>query len=289
MAKRGLNQSSVDNLFSVGQKAKKTKKNTDLVRKVDINKVEPDKNQPRFNFDEDALEELSASIKQYGVLQPLLVKKIGDRYSIIAGERRWRASKLAGLKEVPIIVNDGSNEEILEISLIENIQREDLNPIEEALAYRRLKDEFKLKQDEIAEKVNKSRSTITNSLRLLKLDEKVIEMISADMISSGHGRTLLALEDRLKQIEVANKIFDERLSVRETEKLIKIINSGKTTEKVKKQGLSLALKNLQDELVKKFGTKVSIKENAKEGGKLVINYYSNEDLIRIINIIDEDR
>ncbi len=289
MARRGLNQSGVDNLFGDGQKIKKSKKNTDSVRKVDINKVEPDKNQPRFNFDEDALEELSASIKQYGVLQPLLVKKFANRYTIIAGERRWRASKLAGLKEVPIIINDGSNEEILEISLIENIQREDLNPIEEALAYRRLKDEFNLKQDEIAEKVNKSRSTITNSLRLLKLDDKVIEMISADMISSGHGRTLLGLDDSSKQLEVANRIFDERLSVRETEKLIKNINSGKSTKKAEKSELSLALKNLQDELVKKFGTKVSIKENSKDGGKLVINYYSNEDLVRIINIIGEER
>ncbi len=288
--KRGLSSAGVDALFSKPLKGEKTKvdipENATIVQRVDINRVEPDRTQPRFNFDEDALEELSLSIKQYGVLQPLLVKKDGDRFIIIAGERRWRASKLAGLKEIPVIENDGDAERILEISLIENIQREDLNIIEEARAYKRLQDEFGLKQDEIAEKVNKSRSAITNSLRLLKLNKKVIDMIINDMISSGHGRALLAIENENKQLELANKIFDERLSVRETEKLIKSENNPKVENKEK--NLSRALEDLQNQLIKRLSTKVSIKENKKEGGKLIIDYYSDEDLIRIVNLIEED-
>ncbi len=292
MAKnRGLSSAGVDALFSKPLKREKVKneipENATIVQKVDINMVEPDKSQPRFNFDEDALEELGLSIKQYGVLQPLLVKRDGERFIIIAGERRWRASKLAGLKEIPVIENDGDAERILEISLIENIQREDLNIIEEARAYKRLQDEFNLKQDEIAEKVNKSRSAITNSLRLLKLNKKVIDMIINDMISSGHGRALLAIENEDKQLELANKIFDERLSVRETEKLIKSENNPK--EEVKEKNLSRALEDLQNQLIKKLSTKVSIKENKKSGGKLVIDYYSEEDLIRIVNLIEEGK
>ncbi len=285
--KRGLSSAGVNALFSkpINEVEKKEKAGT-IVKQVDINKVEPDKSQPRFNFDEDALEDLSLSIKQYGVLQPLLVKKTGDRYTIIAGERRWRASKIAGLNEIPVIENDADAERILEISLIENIQREDLNIIEEARAYKRLQEEFHLKQDEIAEKVNKSRSAITNSLRLLKLNKKVIDMIIDDMISSGHGRALLAIEDEEKQIELASKIFDERLSVRDTEKLVKNIN--KPVEPKKEKELSKALIDLQDHLIKMLATKVSIKENKNEGGKLVIDYYSNEDLIRIVNIMGEE-
>ncbi len=287
--KKGLSGKGVDALFSKPAH-KISEKNIDenkaIVKVVDINMVEPDKTQPRFNFNEDALEELSQSIKQYGILQPLLVKKNQDRYIIIAGERRWRASKIAGLKEIPVIENDADAEKILEISLIENIQREDLNIIEEARAYKRLQEEFNLKQDEIAEKVNKSRSAITNSLRLLKLNKKVIDMIIDDMISSGHGRTLLALDDEEKQVEIANKIFDERLSVRDTEKLIKNINKPKEISKEKV--LSKAVEDLQNQLIKKLATKVSIKENTKNGGKLVIDYYSNEDLIRIVNIIGEE-
>ena len=190
-------------------------------RTVRISKVEPNRSQPRKKFDEDALIELSESIKQYGVLQPLLVSDKKDYYEIIAGERRWRAAKMAGLKEIPVIVKEFSDEEVVEISLIENIQREDLNPIEEAQAYKRLLEEFSLKQDEIADKVSKSRTAVTNSLRLLKLDEKVQQMLTDDMISAGHARALLALPTGELQVKTAQKIFDEKLNVRETEKLVR--------------------------------------------------------------------
>lgn len=193
-----------------------------------INEVEPNRDQPRKNFDEDALLELSDSIKQFGVLQPLLVRKRKDYYEIIAGERRWRAAKLAGVKEVPVIVKEYTDQEILEIGLIENIQRENLNPIEEAIAFKRLLEEFNLKQDEVAERVSKSRTAVTNSMRLLKLSDKVQQMIIDDMISTGHARALLAIDDPELQYTLANKIFDEKLSVRETEKLVKEIKNPKT-------------------------------------------------------------
>lgn len=194
---------------------------------VSINKVEPNREQPRKNFDEDALLELSESIKQFGVLQPLLVQDKKDYYEIIAGERRWRAAKLAGLKEVPVIIKDLTEQEVVEISLIENIQRENLNPIEEAFAYKRLLTEFNLKQDEVAERVSKSRTAVTNSMRLLKLNEKVQQMVIDDMITTGHARTLLGIDDSEKQYATAQKIFDEKLSVRETEKLVKKIQQEK--------------------------------------------------------------
>ena len=198
---------------------------------VKINKVEPNREQPRKDFDEDALMELADSIKQFGVLQPILVQKKKDYYEIIAGERRWRAAKLAGLKEVPIIVKEFTEQEIVEISLIENIQRENLNPIEEAMAYKRLLKEFNLKQDEVAERVSKSRTAVTNSMRLLKLNDRVQQMIIDDMISTGHARALLAIEDEEQQYMLANKIFDEKLSVRETEKLVKALKNPKKEEK----------------------------------------------------------
>ena len=191
------------------------------VQVMKINEVEPNRDQPRKNFDEDALLELSDSIKQFGVLQPLLVRKRKDYYEIIAGERRWRAAKLAGVKEVPVIEKEYTDQEILEIGLIENIQRENLNPIEEAIAYKRLLEEFNLKQDEVAERVSKSRTAVTNSMRLLKLSDKVQQMIIDDMISTGHARALLAIDDPELQYTLANKIFDEKLSLRETEKLVK--------------------------------------------------------------------
>lgn len=204
---------------------------------VNINKVEPNREQPRKNFDEDALLELAESIKQFGVLQPLLVQQKDDYYEIIAGERRWRAAKLANLKEVPVIIKKLTEQEVVEISLIENIQRENLNPIEEAIAYKRLLTEFNLKQDEVAERVSKSRTAVTNSMRLLKLNEKVQQMVIDDMISTGHARALLGLNDLEKQYTVAQQIFDEKLSVRETEKLVKKIQQEKNqkdTEKNKK-------------------------------------------------------
>ena len=202
---------------------------------MDINKVEPNREQPRKNFDEDALLELSESIKQFGVLQPLLVQDKKGYYEIIAGERRWRAAKMAGLKEVPVIIKDLTEQEIVEISLIENIQRENLNPIEEAIAYKRLLTEFNLKQDEVAERVSKSRTAVTNSMRLLKLNEKVQQMVIDDMITTGHARALLGIENQEKQFQVAQKIFDEKLSVRETEKLVKKIQQEKEESKPKKE------------------------------------------------------
>ena len=188
---------------------------------VKINQVEPNREQPRKEFDEDSLMELADSIKQFGILQPLLVQKRKDYYEIIAGERRWRAAKIAGIKEVPIIVKEYTDQEIVEISLIENIQRENLNPIEEAMAYKRLLEEFDLKQDEVAERVSMSRTAVTNSMRLLKLSARVQQMIVDDMISTGHARALLALDDEEQQYQLANRIFDEKLSVRETEKIVK--------------------------------------------------------------------
>ena len=196
--------------------AKKEAEEKAGVQTMKINEVEPNRDQPRKNFDEDALLELSDSIKQFGVLQPLLVRKRKDYYEIIAGERRWRAAKLAGVKEVPVIVKEYTDQEILEIGLIENIQRENLNPIEEAIAFKRLLEEFNLKQDEVAERVSKSRTAVTNSMRLLKLSDKVQQMIIDDMISTGHARALLAIDDPELQYTLANKIFDEKLSVRET-------------------------------------------------------------------------
>lgn len=203
------------------------------VQVMKINEVEPNRDQPRKNFDEDALLELSDSIKQFGVLQPLLVRKRKDYYEIIAGERRWRAAKLAGVKEVPVIEKEYTDQEILEIGLIENIQRENLNPIEEAIAYKRLLEEFNLKQDEVAERVSKSRTAVTNSMRLLKLSDKVQQMIIDDMISTGHARALLAIDDPELQYTLANKIFDEKLSVRETEKLVKEIKNPKKPKEKK--------------------------------------------------------
>lgn len=201
---------------------------------VKISSVEPNVNQPRKQFDEDALLELSESIKQYGVLQPLLVSDKKDYYEIIAGERRWRAAKLAGLKEIPVIVKEFSEQELVEISLIENIQREDLNPVEEAMAYKRLIDEFHLKQDEIAERVGKSRTAVTNAMRLLKLSEKVQQMLIDEMITAGHARAILSIADKEKQESIAMKIFDEKLSVRETEALVKrMLEPPKTAKKSK--------------------------------------------------------
>ncbi len=247
--------------------------------------IEPNKEQPRKNFNEDALMELSDSIKQFGVIQPLLLQKKDGYYEIIAGERRWRAAKLAGVKEVPAIIKDYSEEEIVEIALIENIQREDLNPIEEALAYRRLIKEYNLKQDVVAEKVSKSRTSITNSMRLLKLADEVQQMVIDEMISSGHARTLLGLEDKELQVKVANMIFDENLSVRETEKLVKqMLNPVQKKEKEEYKD-EFIYENLTDKMKSVFGSKVSISRKQKDKGKIEIEYYSTEDLERIVDLI----
>lgn len=254
---------------------------------VKINKVEPNRDQPRKDFDEDALMELADSIKQFGVLQPILVQKKKDYYEIIAGERRWRAAKLAGLKEVPIIVKEFTEQEIVEISLIENIQRESLNPIEEAHAYKRLMEEFHLRQDEIAERVSKSRTAVTNSMRLLKLDDRVQQMVVDEMLTTGHVRTLLALEDKELQYNTAMKIFDEKLSVRETERLVKEILNPKV-KKEKKVNLEeeAIYEGLEEKIKSIIGTKVSIHRGAKHKGKIEIEYYSQEELERIMDLFE---
>lgn len=253
---------------------------------VKIGKVEPNREQPRKNFDEDTLLELSESLKQYGVLQPLLVQDKKDYYEIIAGERRWRAAKLAGLKEVPVIIKKLTDQEIVEISLIENIQRENLNPIEEALAYKRLLEEFSLKQDEVAERVSKSRTAVTNSMRLLKLDDRVQQMVIDELISTGHARTLLGITDNEQQYSLAQQIFDEKLSVRETEKLIKKIQNPKV-ETTKVQGdnsMTVFYEDIEQKLKNIMGTKVSINHKDNKKGKIEIEYYSNDELERIVEL-----
>lgn len=256
---------------------------------MNINKVEPNREQPRKNFDEDALLELAESIKQFGVLQPLLVQDKKSYYEIIAGERRWRAAKLAGLKEVPVIIKNLTDQEIVEISLIENIQREDLNPIEEAIAYKRLLTEFNLKQDEVAERVSKSRTAVTNSMRLLKLDERVQQMVIDDLITTGHARALLGIDDVEKQYAVAQKIFDEKLSVRETEKLVKKLQKEKDSTPEKESKLDPTVEAIYHDLEEKMksvlGTKVSIHQKDEKKGKIEIEYYSPEELDRIIDMI----
>lgn len=250
-----------------------------------INMVEPNRDQPRKNFEEDALLELADSIKQMGVLQPLLVRKRNDYYEIIAGERRWRAAKIAGLKEVPVIIKDYTEQEIVEIGLIENIQRENLNPIEEAMAYKKLLEEFHLKQDEVAERVSKSRTAVTNSMRLLKLNEKVQQMIIDDMITTGHARALLAIDDQEQQYILANKIFDEKLSVRETEKLIKDIKNPKKPKIKKPVENAFLYDDLANKMKEVMGTKVNISTKGNGKGKIEIEYYSDKELERMFDMI----
>ena len=256
---------------------------------MNINKVEPNREQPRKKFDEDALLELSESIKQFGVLQPLLVTERDDYYEIIAGERRWRAAKLAGVKEVPVIIKKLTEKEIMIISLLENIQREDLNPIEEAQGYKRLIEEFNLKQDEVAEQVSKSRTAVTNAMRLLKLSDKVQQMLIDEMLTTGHARALLAIEDHDKQYEIAQRIFDEKLSVRDTEKLMKNLQNEKAdssalTNKIDPQ-LRAIYNDLEEQMKALIGTKVFINPKDDKKGKIEIEYYSQDELDRIIDLI----
>lgn len=252
---------------------------------VKINEVEPNKNQPRRTFDEDALLELAESIKQHGVIQPLIVKKRDKYYEIIAGERRWRAAKMAGLKEIPIVIKDLSDQEIMEVALIENIQREDLNPIEEAQAYQRLIKEYNYKQDELAERVSKSRVAVTNSMRLLKLDERVQKMIIDDMISAGHARALLAITDSEKQYTIAMKVFDEKLSVRETEKLIKNLDKQVKPKVNTTPENDFIYRDIENKLKESMGTKVIIHNKDNNKGKIEIEYYSQDDFERIVDIL----
>ena len=293
-ARRGGLGKGLDSLISPGlpskaeAKEKKAKPEIKVVEKVvekpiemklKISDIEPNREQPRKSFDEDGLIELSESIKQFGILQPILVQKKDDYYEIIAGERRWRAAKLAGVKEVPVIIKDFTEQEVVEISLIENIQRESLNPIEEAHAYKR--------QDEIAERVSKSRTAVTNSMRLLKLDDRVQQMVVDEMLTTGHVRTLLALEDKELQYNTAMKIFDEKLSVRETERLVKEILNPKV-KKEKKVNLEeeAIYEGLEEKIKSIIGTKVSIHRGAKHKGKIEIEYYSQEELERIMDLFE---
>lgn len=263
----------------------------DKVFMVKLSQVEPNRKQPRKQFDEDALLELAESIKQFGVLQPLLVQKKDDYYEIIAGERRWRASKLAGVKEIPVIVKNFSEQEAVEISLIENIQRENLNPIEEAAAYKRLMEEFHLKQDTIAERVAKSRTAVTNSMRLLKLDERVQQMLIDEMLTTGHARALLSIENKELQYSTAVKVFDEKLSVRETEKLVKeVLNPAKKEKPQEKDRTQdLIYEQLEEKIKGIIGSKVAIHRKTKDKGKIEISYFSQEELERIVELLETIR
>lgn len=287
--KGGLGK-GLDSLIAdkVGTSNEKTDAKNEVM--VNINKVEPNKEQPRKNFDEDALLELSESIKQFGVLQPLLVVDRKDYYEIIAGERRWRAAKMAGLKKVPVIIKDLTEQEIVEISLIENIQRENLNPIEEAIAYKRLLNEFNLKQDEVAERVSKSRTAVTNSMRLLKLCDKVQQMVIDDMISTGHARALLGITDEEKQYTLAQKIFDEKISVRDTEKLVKKMQKQKNASakevNPEKKKLDAVYQEAEEKMKTILGTKVIINQKDSMKGKIEIEYYSPDELTRIYELIE---
>ena len=252
---------------------------------VKLSKVEPNREQPRKNFDEDSLQELAESLKQFGMLQPILVQNRGDYYEIIAGERRWRAAKIAGLKEVPVIVRELTDQEIVEISLIENIQREDLNPIEEAQAYKRLLTEFHLKQDEVAERVSKSRTAVTNSMRLLKLCDEVQKMVVDDMISTGHARALISIEDPEEQYLIAQKIFDEKLSVREVEKLVKDLHKPPKPPKEENKTLQAIYQEISERLKQSLSTKVYVSAKQNGAGKIEIEFYNHEDLERLLERI----
>ena len=258
---------------------------------VKVTAIEPNREQPRKDFNEEAMEELAESMKVYGVLQPLLVQKKGDYYEIIAGERRWRAAKLAGLKEVPVVIREYTKQQTMEIALIENVQREDLNPIEEAKAYQRLIQEFELKQEEIAARVGKNRVTITNSMRLLKLDERVQDLLIQNQITGGHARALLSVEDGQLQYELAGKIIAENLSVRETEKLVKSLSKKKNPKekKVEDESLTLIFHDLEERMKSAMGTKVSINRKDKNKGRLEIEYYSESELERIVELIESIR
>ena len=292
--KRGLGK-GLDAMIPIQEKPVSEKAATEKeegkepVSMVRITQVEPNREQPRKNFDEDALQELADSIKQFGLLQPILVQDRKTYYEIIAGERRWRAAKMAGLKEVPVIIRSYTEQEIVEISLIENIQRENLNPIEEAQAYKRLLTEFHLKQDEVAERVSKSRTAVTNSMRLLKLCDEVQQMIIDEMLSTGHARALISIEDPEQQYTIAQKIFDEKLSVRDVEKLVKNLNK---PEKPKKEdpddtGLEIIYQDVAEKLKQSLGTKVEIASKGKGAGKIEIEFYNHDDLDRIVDLLSK--
>ena len=291
MAARGLGKgldALIPSAAAQPQTKEKKEKETSVEKPdsfVDINKVEPNREQPRKHFDEDALLELSESIKQFGLLQPILVQDRDTYYEIIAGERRWRAAKLAGLKEVPVIIRKYSEQEIVEISLIENIQREDLNAIEEAQAYKRLMTEFNLKQDEIAERVSKSRTAVTNSMRLLKLCDEVQQMIISDMISTGHARAIISIENPEEQYNLAQKIFDEKMSVREVEKYIKNLNKPEKPKKKENKSLEIIYQEKEEVLKQALATKVSVVGKGNGSGKIEIEFFSHDDFDRLMEML----
>ncbi|MBQ7795280.1 MAG: ParB/RepB/Spo0J family partition protein [Lachnospiraceae bacterium] len=257
-------------------------------QKLKVSLIEPNSTQPRKKFDEEELKELADSIKEYGILQPLLVQKKDSHYEIIAGERRWRAAKLAGLTEVPVLIREYDKQRTMEIALIENVQRADLNPIEEALAYQRLIQEFSLTQEEIATRVSKNRATITNSMRLLKLDQRVQQMLVDGQISSGHARALLGLEDGERQYQAAKRILQENLSVRDVEKLVKLMNRPEKEKKELEKGpdINLIYKQIEEKLKTIMGTKVVINRKDKNKGRIEIEYYSQEELERLIEMME---
>lgn len=285
-AKKGLGK-GLDSLIS-GSNDYDLDVSRETIVSININSIEPNREQPRSKFEEDSLDELASSIKQHGVFQPLLVKKCpNDRYKIIAGERRWRAARIAGLKELPVVIKDYTPDQEFIIALLENIQREGLNSIEEAIAYQRLINEYHLKQDDIAEQVSKSRTAITNALRLLKLDKRVQDMIIEDMISAGHARPLLAIEDKEQQYKLAMQIFDEKLSVRDTEKLVRKIVSTKTVKERNTQIKvnDILYKNHIEKMKFALGSKVEVQNKENGKGKIVIEFNSNDDFERIYEVI----
>ena len=266
------------------------KENVSRETLIKISRIEPNEGQPRKSFDEETLKELADSMKEYGILQPLLVKRKGGNFQIIAGERRWRAAKMAGLKEVPVIVREYNKQQSVEIALIENVQRADLNPIEEALAYQQLMQEFGLKQEEIALRVSKNRATITNSIRLLKLAEPVQQLLISGEISSGHARALLGLEDKEQQIALASQIIEKGLNVRQVEKLVKMMTKPQKDEKEKEESeekdLSFIFRDLEEKMKGIMGTKVMIHQKDKNKGRIEIEYYSASELERIVELIE---
>ncbi|MDE7059829.1 MAG: ParB/RepB/Spo0J family partition protein [Lachnospiraceae bacterium] len=295
--KRGGLGKGLDSLIPANTKVPENEKKVKVVEKVvekivekpteikvKINQVEPNREQPRKTFDEESIQELTESIRQFGVLQPLIVQDRGKYYEIIAGERRWRAAMAAGLKEIPVVIRKMTEQEIIEISLIENIQREALNPIEEAEAFKRLLTEFQLTQEEVAERVSKSRTAVTNSMRLLKLDERVQQMVIDKMLTTGHARALLSIEDSELQFQAANRIFNEKLSVRDTEKLAKKIGKEKPTKKEEDSQLKAVFQDLEEKMKTALGTKVSINRRNEQKGKIEIEYYSMEELERLMEI-----
>ena len=294
MAKsRGLGK-GLDSLIPVGSADGKGKIGINSVpvseekpdKMVKITMVEPNRDQPRHKFDEEALNELADSIKQYGIISPIIVQNRKDHYEIIAGERRWRAAKIAGLKEIPVIIKNFTEQEIVEISLIENIQRENLNPIEEALAYKRLLTEFHLKQEEVAQRVSKSRTAVTNSMRLLKLADEVQQMIIDESLTTGHARALITIEDENQQIEIAKKVVNEKLSVRDIEKLVKDLNKPKKEKKESKQLKNdFIYQDIEEKLKQSLGTKVTVSAKEDGSGKIEIDFYSSEELDRILDLL----